>query len=329
MDEIAACRRPRRAFTLIEMLVVVVIIGILAGLVTAAAIAARNRAKIAVIQVEVSQLDMAIKEYKNKFGDYPPDFYGVHEDYPPAIRDAARTAVLRHLTKAFPRCTISGADVDEKWDTLRTAVMSACGLSIDNLTPASAMVFWLGGLPASGAATKLVGFSANPRNPFDTSASRLPKLFEFEETRIQGFDASGACVAWPTFVADGQKTPYVYFRARKTIGDRWEYGVVRGGTNFVPFDCDPTDNTNISRPYLESVVGTGDPLQLAANSNTVRRWMNLETFQIISPGLDDRFGCDHVSPFKFAPTGLGFCDEGNDFDNITNFSKGTLEDGME
>ena len=55
-----------RAFTLVEMLVVITIIGILAGVVTAAAIRARIAAKNGVIAMDISQLDMALKNYKEK-----------------------------------------------------------------------------------------------------------------------------------------------------------------------------------------------------------------------------------------------------------------------
>jgi prepilin-type N-terminal cleavage/methylation domain-containing protein len=71
-------RRPLAGFTLIEMLVVITIIGILAGLVTAAALAARRAAKNATIVAELKGgLDAACVEYKNQFGEYPPDFAGL------------------------------------------------------------------------------------------------------------------------------------------------------------------------------------------------------------------------------------------------------------
>ena len=62
----------RKAFTLVELLVVITIIGILTGLVTAAAVAARRRAKIATVVMEVKQLEAACQAYKEKFGEYPP-----------------------------------------------------------------------------------------------------------------------------------------------------------------------------------------------------------------------------------------------------------------
>jgi prepilin-type N-terminal cleavage/methylation domain-containing protein len=342
-----ACSSPRRAFTLIEMLVVVVIIGILAGLITGAAIAARNKAKVAAISVEISQLDMALKEYKNKFGDYPPDFFGVSGYWPDgsvmpdSIRDQARAAVLRHLRKAFPRWQVAGADTDAQWADFATQVQASCNMDINSrdngLTPASALVFWLGGLPQTGGATKLMGFCADPRHPFATAGSRLPPLFEFDEKRIHGYnDATQTWMSWPTYTADGASVPYVYFRARKTTGDRWEYAVEKATDQFVPFGwAHPTDGENVARPYLESAVDVTGADAYPELTATIRRWMNLTSFQIISPGLDNRFGCDDGAekpefPFRYAPTGRGCCPHGNDYDNITNFTEGkTLEDAME
>ena len=87
------------------MLVVITIIGILAGLVVTAALVARKRAKVASIGVELNQLDAALKAYKEKFGEYPPDF--TDPSWPGPIS--------RHLARAFPRCTISNlSDFESK-----------------------------------------------------------------------------------------------------------------------------------------------------------------------------------------------------------------------
>jgi len=63
----------RRAFTLIELLTVVVIIGILASLTVGVAGIASRRSKISRAQAELARLDLAIREYKARFGYYPPD----------------------------------------------------------------------------------------------------------------------------------------------------------------------------------------------------------------------------------------------------------------
>lgn len=63
----------RRAFTLIELLTVLVIIGILAGLTVSVAGIASRRSKVTRTQAELSRLDLAIRDYKARFGFYPPD----------------------------------------------------------------------------------------------------------------------------------------------------------------------------------------------------------------------------------------------------------------
>lgn len=62
-----------RAFTLIEMLVVLTIIAILAALVVSAIASAATKAKIATAQAELAQVESAINDYKQTLGFFPPD----------------------------------------------------------------------------------------------------------------------------------------------------------------------------------------------------------------------------------------------------------------
>jgi prepilin-type N-terminal cleavage/methylation domain-containing protein/prepilin-type processing-associated H-X9-DG protein len=71
------CRR--RGFTLVEMLVVIAIIGILAGLVLSAAAAARGAAAAAQCQSNLKQLGLAILQYRDTYGSYPQ----YRAEYPP------------------------------------------------------------------------------------------------------------------------------------------------------------------------------------------------------------------------------------------------------
>ncbi len=67
-------RKPaRRGFTLVELLTVIVIIGILVGLISAAVVSAVKKAKLARVTLEINNLDHALKAYKEKYGDYPPE----------------------------------------------------------------------------------------------------------------------------------------------------------------------------------------------------------------------------------------------------------------
>ena len=61
---------------------------------------ARVTAKNAVITNEINQLDMAVRAYKEKYGDYPPDF--TQQEYPP-VQANDWAAVTLHLQRAFPR----------------------------------------------------------------------------------------------------------------------------------------------------------------------------------------------------------------------------------
>lgn len=87
-----------RAFTLLEILVALAIIGILVSLSIPAAANLRARANDAVIAREISDLSQALFQYKSVMGDFPPS---MGEDYSPASR--YRTICERHLRKCYPR----------------------------------------------------------------------------------------------------------------------------------------------------------------------------------------------------------------------------------
>lgn len=65
--------KPAAAFTLVEMLIVIAVIGILASLIMPIGRAVKIKQRISVAQAELSQLQTAIGAYKEKLGFYPPD----------------------------------------------------------------------------------------------------------------------------------------------------------------------------------------------------------------------------------------------------------------
>ena len=89
----------RGGFTLVELLVVITIIGVLAALIVPAVFQARVSAKNAAIKAEIDMLHMAIMNYKNEFGSFPPS-------YSPAGSGVDE----RHVKRLFPRYTVSVAD---------------------------------------------------------------------------------------------------------------------------------------------------------------------------------------------------------------------------
>ena len=62
----------RSGFTLIELLVVIVILAMLLALVTPAVFQARRSAQNAAIKAEIDMLHMAMMQYKNEYGSFPP-----------------------------------------------------------------------------------------------------------------------------------------------------------------------------------------------------------------------------------------------------------------
>ena len=69
-------RLDRAAFTLIELLIVIAIIGILAALLIPVGGAIKENAKKRRAATELSQIETAIERYKAKYGFYPPDTPG-------------------------------------------------------------------------------------------------------------------------------------------------------------------------------------------------------------------------------------------------------------
>ena len=63
------------AFTLIELLSVMVIILVLAGITVPIVSSARTSAKKGVTSAQISQLELALKQFESDFGVFPPDSY--------------------------------------------------------------------------------------------------------------------------------------------------------------------------------------------------------------------------------------------------------------
>ena len=277
----------RRGFTLIELLAVIVIIGILASLITAAAVSARRRVRQAAIRLELDNIGNALEAYKAKMGEYPPDF-----------TDTSGDTVRRHLRRAFPRYDPSTGPF-------------ASTLNTGTYNPGSALVFWLGGIV--GPNKKLTGFSANPTNPFQDSSvtkSRIGPFYDFDATRLHS--VSGAMRYYPDVnqrIDDGEASPIVYFRAVNGSYDR------PGGQEI----------------FTAPDGGQVGPMKLRLKPDTPWdqcTWVNEHKYQIITAGLDGKFGvaAETGGAGRFFRSDAGYDDY--NYDNITNFTDATLEDGL-
>lgn len=293
-----------RGFTLVELLTVVVIIGILVALISAATITARARAREAAIYTQIKQLEAALMEYKNQFGEFPPDFSGS-----PAERVVA---IERHIRRRWPRFTIDpsvSVSLTPLYDTLKLRLRNEYNIDLDALDARSALVFWLGGLPdikpgdpflQPGNVYKPAGFHADEANPIQRGEPRTGSLFEFDPSRV-AWTGTGSppLISVMAYVPDkisSESLPcLVYFRSERAPNGSRTYETK---TNLcVAVGCSP----------------------YRVSTNEV--WRNPETFQIIHPGLDGEFGGPRsTDPATWPVSDAGVNFTKGDYDNITNFA---------
>jgi len=144
----------RSAFTLVELLVVIVILSMLASLVTMASSRAMTAARNAAIKAEIDMLHMAIMNYKNEYGSFPPAISGI---------SSASDAGVKHLSRLFPRCNACPAQL------LAAFPVSA---SPKTITATNALTYWLS------------GFTDDPTAPLSSSGLTRNKLFAFDTSRV-------------------------------------------------------------------------------------------------------------------------------------------------
>jgi len=348
------------------MLVVITIISILAGLLVVAAGKALRSGREAKIIAEINQLSVSMEDAKSLANAYPPNC-GMPEfpmmaaappttvPAPPPIRSAR---VMRYLRMRFPRFTPTGTR--QGYDTLRNLLMLGPNgtandgdeynyllpngmyqaLDIDTLDQAEALVFWLGGPPTPWhptqnlpfGSTKLFGFHNSATNPFlidplGQELSRQAQSFQFEEARLVDQDNDG----WLEYVPPGSPVgspspPYVYF----------DFGTYALNEYYI---ANPTPNQNYCLSYPDALLtpsispniwGRAVPYQDRQQSPTVRRWMEPQSFQIISAGLDNQFGPTQtpIAPWREAIVSSAATTSRileSEFDNLVNFHTATLE----
>ena len=332
-------------FTLTEILVVIVILGLLAGLTTTVVVSARHSVRASVVSTMEAQLSIALDEYKNRYGEYPPDF-----------SDAE--AVTRHLQKRWPRyqvtyaefiedinlgCRLSSGGYERNPGNLPSSGRASdlVGIHVWNVTEyLSSVIFWLGGLPNENGVPS--GFYASPKYPLGivrngNSVTYIPRpdrakrekplyLFDKKDIGAFGFVNEGDVQVFSrrddTALGSGNSTEYIPAYCQ---GD---YPIVY----FCPspdatystkqFYCNISDQVSCAVPYAKDVA-------FDKNGNvTYAEWFEAGRFQLIHPGVDGLFGSDNASPRWLQPQEGAKPDSVTiaDDDNITNFlTRGTLQ----
>jgi len=194
--------RKRPGFTLVELLVVIGIIAVLVALLTPVVMQSLTKSRNAAIKAEIDMLHMAIMNYKNEYGSFPPCFdsqFVINGNTYVASGEAAK-----HLARLFPRCTAGTTQ-------LNTVAVNSAGNRV-NITPLTALVAWLS------------GYTADPTSPLLPAANRK-KLFDFDSSRMNLLDV---CY----FPSGKQAAPYIYIDKNFYVGSLTNPLIVTSGTYF-------------------------------------------------------------------------------------------------
>jgi prepilin-type N-terminal cleavage/methylation domain-containing protein len=296
----------RRGFTLVELLIVIAILGILAGLLAVGV----NAARVAILKraqkFEIEMIAQAVEQYRQKYGDYPPDgsSWPIMEAH---LRKAFPNILISELNLLDPKLHVANGDIRNDNDTTATHPLLPYARSIDSsinsgrvMDSAEALVFFLGGF-SSDPQKPLTG----PGGPFVASGlgyiyntQRENGFFEFKTNRLTLAD-NGVSTdetlfnqgigndRLPVYIGAGPSIeqggmPITYFDSRTyQLGGAYYNFYAPGPVASHP-DC--------ARPFLANEVNNS-----YAGASKPQRYANDKTFQIMNAGYDKLYGCQTVA----------------------------------
>jgi type II secretion system protein G len=284
-------RNVSAGFTVIEVLVVIVIIGILIGLLVPGLMSASRRSREFAIESDIAQLTSSLEAFKTKYGFYPPDFTGI----------TTPEQFIPYLNRVAPNHA-EGPNLAAWWTQV--------GQKLNQAGPQASYVFWLSGL-AKNKQYPLTGGTGVPLPAYNVGTVEREIFYDFKAERL--YDpatleltgkSTNTIATYSQF--SGACQPIVYFEVKR----------LSGVTLTLP--------VNLSL-YVTVKTSEGDCLLFPYfQVNGVQTaFMNKDKFQLIAPGLDSLYGLKQPAPYKNAPNLSEVTPR--DRDNLTNFSEGRLE----
>ncbi len=337
-------RSIRKAFSLIELMIVITIIAILMSLLLVGVQAARTAARVASVTVEFKNMEKSIADFKAKFGAEPPSGIILFEaaagwtgSTPSAAAVNRSRALIRQIWPDFvftiPR------DINGDGDMADPITLNG----------AECLVFFLGGVNSTNVVDRTgttigtvnapitewapLGFSANPADPFARGGARSGPFHEFNIGRLVNRDGATDVEGLPEYLdpLPGQTHPVLY---ASSYGGRGYRDADVQLTTQAAYDRYATARTEFAW-YYRRYTGAATPATVA--DFTAAPAFNANSCQLISPGVDGEYGWGGVldtdmemsEAIKADPQPATFPLYNNqernfERDNITNFKGGTL-----
>ena len=331
----------RSAFTLLELLIAIAIIGILASLVLTVAGSARRQATNTQVSVDIQDLAKGIASFKQKFGVEPPSHVTLYEQAAGWSGDPRSMGIIRQIWPQFDftYSAYPGNQIDINGDGVYTGDgFTNPSVGAIYLSGSECLVFFLGGVPSTvyqnptnttnpgplllGGAP--AGFSTNPADPIGvtvsgTGTATIRTVVGTNRDRYTEFDAGRLVLLKPPITPAGQ--PHTMNAYLDTLPGQlmpYLYLSSYGGTGYDvahELPAGPAGNQTFVDVYRQGPSGFTSPSPSPA-------W-NPNSYQIISPGYDQQYGVGGEYE-QGDPKGLLTGPRSTERDNIANFSSGPL-----
>ena len=339
MSHLLKSRSRNSAFTLVELLIVVAIIGVLVSLVSVGVMKALEKGKMVAARTEISQLEAAIAAAKQKYGlDQLPQSLVLYDNLPqweaqsgnaafstgfdptkfpigisgftPAQKILIVADSLNLMKKIFGRDFLKDADLSSNTKRVKWAANAFIDTPVF-LTSDQAVWFLLGGvLDTTGKFSGFPGYAKEPTKTLsgiDATKPILPFLdFDAGRMKIGSNGFAGYC--------DPYNTPYAYFSSKYNYCD-YSNNITGFGTGYLGRFMYEGQSV---RPFFITYTGGAVP----ANWNQFK-FLNPRSFQIISAGPDKIFGTNDTG-LPYVPNSGSYMVGAVGYDDLANFSSTQL-----